>query len=268
MNTSFIMSERRPRKEEGECVRVVFWGSERGSYVTSNMLILAVYLACRKGYRITMLELAEEEKTVRDCFGSRKGAFVKNYIRTLIERQLYCIAMEEWEKCGEEKLSGLLREVESNMDMVFINLADRTDAEARKVMHSADLTVVNLKQEQRAFDRYYAGYSNLPSETFLLLMGNYYYDKGYDKEYMQAKYRIPEWQLAVIPNNAEYEMACAGKCMEQYMRKYGKTWRTVRKNQFLKDVEQSAELLCGMLFRKKSCLKEKDNQSNKKEMAH
>ena len=241
-------------------MRIVFWGSERESYVTSNMLILAGYLTCQKGYRIAILELAEESHEIWKCFSQKKETYAKDYIRTLIERQLYCVVMDEWEQQENGRIVELLSDLESNMDMVFINLANRTDGEARRLLHNADLTIVNLKQEQRAFDRYYAGYANLPSENFLLLMGNYYYDKGYDKEYMQAKYRIPEWQLAVIPNNPEYEMACAGKCLDKYIRKSGKTWRTVRKNQFLKDVEKAAEQLCEAVnragvvnWRKKSC---------------
>ena len=234
----------------GGKVRIVFWGSERESYVTSNMLILAVYLACRRGYRIAILELAEEAHGVRTFFGRKRGTYAQNYIWTLIERQLYYIALDEWEQSADERITDLLSNLESNMDMVFINLANRMDGEARRLMHNAHLTIVNLKQEQRAFDNYYALYANLASENFLLLMGNYYYDKGYDKEYMQAKYRIPEWQLAVIPNNPEFEMACAKKCVDRYIYKSGKAWRTERKNQFLKDVERSAEQLCEALFRR------------------
>ena len=237
-------------------MKIVFWGSERESYVTSNMLILAGYLACQKGYRIAILELAEEAHGIWKCFLPKKEMYSKAYIRPLIERQLYYVAMDEWEQQENEGIVELLSYLGCNMDMVFINLANRTDGEARRMLHNADLTIVNLKQEQRAFDKYYAGYANMPSENFLLMMGNYYYDKGYDKEYMQMKYRIPEWQLAVIPNNAEYEMACVGKCLDKYFRKSGKIWRTVRKNQFLKDVEKSAEQLCEAMAR------------NRKEMAH
>jgi len=225
-------------------VKIVFWGSERGSYVTSNMLILAGFLACQRGYRIAMLEMAEEVRGIQVCFSQKNEKYVKEYIRSLIERQLYYIAMDEWMQQEDGKIASLIKYLECNMDMVFINLANRTDGEARRLMHNADLTIVNLRQEQRAFDRYYASYANMPSENFLLMMGNYYYDKGYDKEYMQMKYRIPEWQLAVIPNNAEYEMACAGKCVDKYIRKSGKAWRTVRKNQFLRDIEKAAEQLC------------------------
>ena len=201
------MSGRRlPGRWMGGNVKIVFWGSERGSYVTSNMLIIAGFLACKRGYRIAILEMAEEVQSVQKYFPQKSEKYVKEFIRPLIERQLYYVAVDEWEQQEAGKIALLLACLESNMDMVFINLANRTDGEARRLLHNADLTIVNLKQEQRAFDKYYAGYANLPSENFLLMMGNYYYDKGYDKEYMQAKYRIPEWQIAVIPNNPEYSL--------------------------------------------------------------
>ena len=233
-------------------MKIVFWGSERGSFVTSNMLILAGFLSSHRGYRITMLEMEEEAHGISDCFQPKSGSYAKTYIHSLIERQLYYVDMDEWREC-DGKAGDLIKCLESNMDMVFINLANRTDVEARRIMHNADLTVVNLRQEQRAFDKYYASYANLPSENVLYMMGNYYYDRGYDKEYMQMRYRIPEWQLAVIPNNPEYEMACAGKRVERYIRKTGKLWNTVRKSQFLRDVKRAAELIC---------------MAVKKEMAH
>ncbi len=240
-------------------MKIIFWGSERGSYVTSNMLILAGFLACHRGYRIAMIEMAEEAQGIQTYFLQKEGNYVNEYIRPLMEYRLYYVDVKAWMREKDTMLTNLLNYLESNMDMVFINLADRIDGEARRLMHNANLTIVNLKQEQRAFDKYYAGYANLPSEKFMLMMGNYYYDKGYDKEYMQGKYRIPEWQLAVIPNNPEYEMSCAGKCVDRYLRRSVKMWNTPRKKQFLRDVGRTAELLCEAVAR---------NSDRKKEMAH
>jgi len=227
-------------------VRIAFWGSERGCANTSNMLLLAVYLAVKKGYRITLLELAQERRDIRSYFTEKSGrCYGTNYIRTLLPRQLYAVSAEEWymNTKGSMTLVDMIRYLESNMDMVFINLANRTDEEARGLLHNAHLTVVNLKQEIRAFDEFYARYANL-SAKMLLLIGNYYEDGDCDKVHLQEKYQMPEETLAVIPNNPEYERASVRGCIERYIRRCRGRWRSAMKDYFLKELEKTAELLC------------------------
>ena len=227
----------------GGNVRIVFWGSERGCHVTSNMLILAGYLACQKGYRITMLELAEEQCGVWNYFREKQEKYVVDFLRTLLERQLYYVMNDEWDAHKEEQITKVITYLEHNMDMVFINLANRTDDEAKELMRNAHLVVVNLGQELRAFDRFYARYANL-SANVLLMIGNYYEDGACERELLLKKYRIPEEQLAVIPNNPEYEMACDKRCVERYLRRNKRQWCTARKKYFLKELEKVAEQLC------------------------
>lgn len=226
-------------------MRIVFWESERGCAATSNMLILASYLTCKKGYRITMLELAEERQGIQKCFSCKSEKYATDYIRTLVSRQLHYVSIPEWQLLTENTMTlvDLIKYLESNMDMVFMNLANRTDDEARDLMHNAHLLVVNLKQEWRSFDQFYARYANLAA-NILLLIGNYYEDGKCDRAHLRKKYRIPEEQLAVIPNNSEYEMACARGSMERYIRRNGHLWQTAMKRQFLKAVEKAAEQLC------------------------
>ena len=246
INPSFIMFKRRtPGWKLGGSVRIVFWGSERGCCVTSNMLILSAYLACKKGYRIALLELAEEKRGILRYFPRKKMRYAADYIRTLVDRHLYYASLAEWQeqKKGPATVIDMIKQLESNMDMVFVNLANRTDNEAKDLMRNAHLLVVNLKQELRAFDSFYARYANL-STNVLLMIGNYYEDGVCEKEMLQKKYCIPEEMLVVIPNNPEYEMACAEYHLERYLRRNKKTWMSVRKYYFWKELEKTAELLC------------------------
>ena len=220
-------------------MRIVFWGSERGNSITSNMLIVASYLACRKGYRIAMMELAEEQWGIENCFPKIGEYHMEEYIGTLIRRQLYYVSEKEWEK-QEIILPKLIQYLELNMDLVFINLANRTDQMAKYLMWNADLVIVNLKQRNVDFDRYYAQYANLSSKIFLLI-GNYYENELCNKESIQKKYRIPKEQLAVIPNNPEYQMACERGCLERYMRHMQPRFVSAIKEQFIKEVENTLE---------------------------
>lgn len=224
-------------------MRIVFWGSERGCCATSNMLMLAGYLACQKGYRITMLELAEEDCGVFSYFQKKQENYANDYLRTLVDRQLYYVDAAKWTEQRNEQIPKLITYLESNMDMVFINLANRTDEEAKELLRKSHLVVVNLKQKLRAFDWYYARYANL-SANILLMIGNYYEDGECEREILLKKYRIPKEQLVVIPNNAEYEMACSKRCVEHYLRKKKGQWKTTRKDYFVRELAGAAEQLC------------------------
>lgn len=231
-------------------MRIAFWGSERGSAVTSNMLIVAVYLACRKGCRIVMMELAEEKQGIETCFPKieeyygeeydREKYRGEKYIGTLIRRQLYYVSMREWKQEEGRTLPEFIKYLEFNMDIVFINLANRTDEEAKELMRKADLVVVNLRQRLIDFERYYAQYANL-SKKILLLIGKYYENEFCNKESFQKKYRIPKGQLAVIPNNPEYQIACDRCCLERYIRRIQSRFVSAIKEQFLKEAGNAAE---------------------------
>lgn len=223
-------------------MRIVFWGSERGCYATSNMLLLAGYLACQKGYRIAMLELAEENCGVWNYFRKEQESYANDYLKTLVDRHLYYVKTDEWREQKKEEISKLITHLECNMDMVFINLANRTDEEARELLRQSHLAMVNLKQKLRAFDGYYARYANL-SANILLVIGDYYEDGECERELLLEKYRIPKEQLVVIPNNPEYEMACSRRCVERYLRKKKGQWKTMRKDYFIRELERAAEQL-------------------------
>ena len=148
--------------------------------------------------------------------------------------------MREWVREEKRLLPELIKYLELNMDLVFINLANRTDEVAKNLMWNADLVVVNLKQRNADFDRYYAQYANLSTKIFLLI-GNYYENEFYNKESIQKKYCIPKGQLAVIPNNPEYQMACDRGCLERYIRRMQPRFVSAIKEQFIKEVRNTSE---------------------------
>ena len=148
--------------------------------------------------------------------------------------------MKEWERENGTSLFEFINFLELNMDIVFMNLANRTDEEAKSLMRNADLVVVNLKQKNGDFDRYYAQYANLSKKIFLLI-GNYYENEYCNKESLQKKYRIPKRQLAVIPNNPEYQIACERGSLERYIRRMQLRFVSAIKDQFFKAVGNAAE---------------------------
>lgn len=217
-------------------MRIIFWGSERESCVTSNMLILAGHFSCQKGYRVCLIELADEKRRINSYFPGKRKHYIKHDIETLMLHQLYYALRETW------KDTNTLNYLETNMDMLFLNLGNRTDSQAREMMHNADLVVVNLKQDFKSFDTFYAEYANLSARIFLLI-GNYYEDGCCNREQLQRKYDIKETRLGVIPNNPEYEIACTKGQIGRYLKKSNPKFMSAIKSVFIREVEKTAELL-------------------------
>lgn len=218
-------------------MKIAFWGRERDCGITSNLMILTSYLVWHRGFRVMILEMIEKEQGIGKYFPGPHKKYRKEYIETLIEKHLYYVSEK---KC--KKISKLIKYMEHNMDVVFVNLANRTDKEARRLMWEADLVVVNLKQEEQSFDMFWAHYANL-SEKLFFLIGNYIEGGNCDKGYLQSKYRIPEKQLAVIPFNPEFQYVCEKCRIDKYIRKNNVSWPSGMRILFMEEVEKAMEMI-------------------------
>lgn len=243
-------------------MNIVFWGMERECGMTVNMLTLANYLVLHKGCRVTLFELVAEKRGVCTYFPEPYQRYRKAYLETLIEKQLYYVSGERWKKCqrkrktrkGKEHCPPILetiRYVESNMDAVLVNLGNRRDKEARKLMWEADLLVVNLKQNERVLETFFAHYANL-SERIFFLIGKYFGGGVCDEAYFKSKYRIPEEQLAVIPFNSELTYICEKSRIDHYIRHDDDFKISGMKYYFLREVEKTAEKMYEFTFPQKN----------------
>lgn len=236
MNPSFIMSKMReyPDRKMGGNVKIIFWGSDRMCSIGTNMLALAGYLVCQKSYRVTIFEMTKEPCNLTEYFPGTHKKYAKEYIDTLIEKGLYYVSRPVSQQ--------IMERIEWNMDAVFVNLANRTDEEAKRMMKEADVLVVNLNQDEMSFDRFFRQYANL-SARIVLLLGNYLEDAACNKSYLQNKYRISDEHIAVIPFNREFQLACEKGQIETYMRPKRKALMTKAKRNFIKELENLAQLL-------------------------
>ena len=125
-------------------MRIVFWGSERGCGVTSNMLIVAAYLACRKGYRIVMMELAEEKRGIETCFPKIEECYMEEYIGTLIRRQLYYVSLREWERENGTSLHELINFLEFNMDIYQTRHSSALNSQPLNQRSTSDALLLRL----------------------------------------------------------------------------------------------------------------------------
>ncbi len=257
IDPSFIMSKMQPPQGRiGGNVKIVFWGLEKNCGIISNMLILAATLVYKKGYRVALFELAEERQGVKAYFQEPCEKYHKAYIETLIERQLYYISEKNWKRRQKKRkmrngkvlkpsiLRGICY-VEQNMDVVFVNLGDRQDEEAKKVMWEADVLVVTIQQEEDAFETFFAQYTNL-SEHMFFLIGNYCEGEMFQKSYFCSKYRISENEIGVIPFHSQWQYICEQKKVADYVRHSDEAKMSGKKYYFLKEAEQCIEKIWNM----------------------
>ena len=227
-------------------MKIVFWGMESDCGITSNIMILVSYLVYHRGFRVTIVEMIEREQGIGKYFPRPHKRYRRKYIETLVERHFYYVAGKNLE------IAKVIAYLEHNMDIVFVNLANRTDKEARQLMWEADLVVVNLKQEEQSFELFWTHYANLAEKLFFLI-GNYIEGGICNTEYLQRKYRIPENQIAVIPYNPELEYVCEKYRIDKYIKRKNMKEPSGMRILFMREVEKTMELIY---------------EQAKKEMAH
>ena len=248
----FICSFQRSWEENRNiCMKIVFWGNERNCGITTNMLILADYLVWHRGYRLTIFELVREDYGVKTYFSEPYTKYRKAYLETLVEKQMYYVSGEKWKKQQKRRrrrsekrqipsILDCICYVEQNMDLVLVNLANRKDEEARKILREANVVIVNVTQSEAAFETFFASYANL-SEHIFFLIGSYFEDKDCDMDYLSKKYRILKENMGVIPFNPELQYICQKKRLNAYIRCNDEVHTSGMKAYFMKEIEQTAE---------------------------
>ena len=240
-------------------MKIVFWGNEGNCCLTTNMLSLANYLVWHKGYRITIFELVREDNGVKKYMSGSYARYHKGYIETLIEKHLYYVSGEKWKKeqkkrqrrRGKQAVQSVWDGIcytEKNMDAVFVNLADREDEEARKMMWEADVLIVNMKQEKAAFDTFFANYANISEHIFFLIgsyffVGSYFSNGSCDREYLCSGYRIAEADFGIIPFHPKLPDICEKGKLDTYIRCGRKSKMNGIQTIFMHELEQTVEKL-------------------------
>ena len=251
-------TQRRWEKNKNICMKIIFWGNERKCGLTLNMLLLTEYLVWHKGYRITIFELVREDRGVKFYLSGSYNRYHKSYIETMIEKQLYYVSGERWKKEQKKRKRRRGKHVvqsvwdgicyiEKNMDFIFVNLADREDEEARKMMREADLLIVNIKQSQSAFDTFFMKYANL-SEHIFFLIGSYFAKGSCDKVYLCNKYRIAEEAVGVIPFHSKLAYICEKGKLDDYIRCSRKSEIDGLQTIFIRELEQIAEKMISIVL--------------------
>ena len=258
-------------------MKVAFWGTERESGTTSNLMALASYIACHSKRQVAMLQLEKENRGLADYYSTRESTLVKekndyfvleglDYLlsvgkkreltsklvaenmESLIEEHLYCLTAgnrklndyypEETNRVMQQIITLLDKEV----DFTFIDCGNRMDDWTMQMMREADLVVVNLKQTAEAFDKFFLQHRNLAPKV-IYLVGNYRKESVYNKRNLQRIYRIPKEKLAVMPVNQEFWQACEKGRLDKYMKGKRNPYATEVRRYFMRELGATMRIL-------------------------
>ena len=199
-------------KEKINNKNIVFWGGKAACGTTSNLAALASYMAYFHGYRMRLCQT--DGTTLRTYFTEsalevtqRKGMFLRN-----------------------------TGSIDEQRKMTFIDCGRRTDEWTRQIMKKADLVVINLPQTVEAFDTFFLQHVRFSAKSVYLVS---YYQKGafYNQQKLQWLYRIPTEQIAVVPFNPEFQLACERGHLDHYMCKEAPFYVSEIRRYFLRELD-------------------------------
>lgn len=121
-------------------------------------------------------------------------------------------------------------------DIYFLDCGAGMDALRRQAFKQMDMVVVNLKQEKEALDRFVLEeIHGLPD--FLVLLGNYYENSQFNREYLEYVYRIAPESVGTLSHNSEFVRVCEDRKIGRFVRREYRRAKTVRNEQLLKELE-------------------------------
>jgi cellulose biosynthesis protein BcsQ len=131
---------------------------------------------------------------------------------------LYLPIVQEREEIFERDLCQVLIPLLEGMgevsDIVLIDTVDMSKESTQKILEAADVIVVNLGQDMNVIENYFQSHKLLISKT-VFLIGNYHSNSRINLKNISRKYHINRNQIAVIPNNIEFQEALSyGKVVE------------------------------------------------------
>ena len=126
--------------------------------------------------------------------------------------------------------------------MVFIDTESKGNASSVQILEEADIVVVNIDQEQAAWDDFFEHFEGLASKS-IFLVGQYEKENPFDQEQLRKEYRIPKERIGAVPYNIDLRMAAAeGRIIPFLNRNYLRSSRA-ENSEFMSQLKQAAVML-------------------------
>ncbi len=204
LEESFVRKKHR-RAQDG-CARELMVAETQEYYVSRGLECLL-----RKGM--------DEDLTKEDILAN---------MHQVVPGRLYCMAgsrrrEQEWWYADSQfvRLGRLMDAMDSCFDVVFLDCGDRRDDFSKKMREEADVSVLNMSQEEELIGEYYR-VCPIRREKMFFLVGNYFRDGLYTRENLERIYRISPDCLGAIPYHPRLAEAGRSGRLDGAVRKYVK----------------------------------------------
>ncbi len=230
-------------------MKVVFWSNYPDSGVTSNMTAIGVMISLIYHGRLVMLSNHyNQENLGRSLLGETYDEMLKeecnyfangsaqNYIKQLINRsnrrqhtenilEVIDDGLYYYVDCpifnsrisdmkAEEEMESVLEYLKQHAELIFIDAKSQESLSTKHLLESADIVVVNLRQEETAIRNFFKRYSSLLGKCVFVLSA-YQKNSGYMKKRFVHEFRIHPGRVAVIPFSPIFHAnICDGRIVE------------------------------------------------------
>lgn len=230
-------------------MKFFFFGQERNSGTTSNMVAIATRLSVKEQKKIILLQLGKKAEAIETAFyrswenqklrencayflaegfdyllqkNTVRREEIRKVLKEFIPELLYYFPMGEREitmlepEQYQKFLRRVIDELEQMADYVFVDCGAMEVKAVEFLKRKEDLLVMNLKQTSESFDAFFLKQYNT-AQKFFYLVGNYHFDSVYNRKNLYRMYRIPQGCFGVIPYNPQFQYVCQKGQLWRYL---------------------------------------------------
>lgn len=256
-------------------LKYFFFGQQKGSGTTSNMVAVATRLSVKYKKKIILLQLQantqsfelafyrnwENQRLQERCQYFLDEGFdlllqkqeveskeVERSLRELIPEKLYYFPMGERELPFlelvqyESILCRIVEELEQLADYVFIDCGAVEIRMLNFMKNRKDVYVINFSQKEEAFEAFFLEQYDTTSR-FFYLVGNYHANSVCNKKNLTRIYRIPNGKVGVVPYNPQFQHVCQRGKLWHYLSATGTFGEQERDRIFREEMDEILEAI-------------------------
>ena len=200
------------------------------------------------GYGVGFYEGGGIEGLLRRIYrGDKQPGMLRSYVKEVIQNRLYYIPQngvinsELFDYELYHNIKELLRIIEKNTDLCYINVIQQNHLSSKEILQEADLIVINLYQNPKYLEEFFINYQPLIPKS-LFIVGNYSPKKMSYTE-ISRYYSIPIEDISSVPNNEDFQIACRYGSAKEYINRYFNCSRASSHYTFIHGVRKAAYMI-------------------------
>lgn len=201
------------------------------------------------GYGVGFYEGVGIEGLLRRIYrGDDNPGILKYYLKEVIQDRLYYIPQgyvinsELFDYELYYNIEELFRIIEHNTDLCYINVVQQNHLSSKEILQEADLIVINLYQNPKYLENFFLNYYSLIPKS-LFIVGNYIPGELMSCSKIASNYDIPLENIAPIPRDEYFNVACDTGFAKEFIIKNYKCGRNNPHYCFMQGVKRTVNMI-------------------------